>query len=201
MYFSKRRKALLKKAIISGCYKVFDVRLSVGEFGADGLESIVDTMFAAWRKVTASRSRGYLRNFDGILRRFFLSYDAVRGLYKPYFHLLCVRRERQASETERYKIQLEEERLRLLAYIKWLSSWVSVMKLCTSVGVDFSVVELDALDAVLADFCSNEKYAARALLDEMRQTLCKRVCERHRLVSFHGIFRDAELNRHVSVER
>ena len=71
--------------------------------------------------------------------------------------------------------------------------------MCTQVSVDFSLVELENLESLLTEFCTNEKYTLFPLIDEAKKVLLKKASGdgKHKLVSFHGIFK----NRHVSVER
>lgn len=201
MYFSKRMQGKLIKRIVAENYRVYDLRLNVGVFAEDGheLKIIVDTMFGAWRKIVCSRSRGIIRKFDGIMRRLFFEWSETQDGWTPYFRLICVQRQKLISEEEEYKIRLEEEKLRLSIYIKWLSSWVTALKLCTDVSVGFSVLDFDELEKALFDFCANEKYPIETSVDEAKANILKYVCGNHHLVSFHGVFR--EMARHVSVGR
>ena len=201
MYFSKTLRNNMMKKIIAGTYKVYDLKLRVGVSIEDEYElrKIVDTMFIAWRKIVCSRNRGYIKNFDGILRRLFFEWSEEQNGLCPYFHLICVQKRKILSEDEEYKIHLEEEKLRIATYVKWLSAWVSALKLCTDVSVGFTVLDLEGLEKSLAEFCTNEKYSVLAIIDEAKKEVLKRACGDHHLVSFHGIFR--EMNRHMSVER
>ena len=197
MYFSKRKMKSHANKIVSGKYMVYSIRLSAGFVSGDFLSEFVDTMFVAWRKIVCTRNRSYIRNFCGILRRFFIDYDEESRQYEPYFYLICTREQKIAIESERYKIQFEEEKLRIATYVKWLSAWVSALKLCTDVSVGFTVLDLEGLEKSLAEFCTNEKYSVLAIIDEMKKELLKRACGNHKLVSYHGIFHD----RHMSVGR
>ena len=199
MYFSKRKMKLLANKVISEKYRVYSIKLSAGFVTEDSLTEFVDTMFVAWRKIVCTRNRSYIRNFCGILRRFFIDYDEASGQYEPYFYLICAREQKIAVESERYKVQFEEEKLRIATYVKWLSAWVSALKLCTDVSVGFTVLDLEGLEKLLAEFCTNEKYSVLAIIDEAKKEVLKRACGKHHLVSFHGIFRD--VNRHMSVVR
>lgn len=203
MYFSKNMRKKLIKMIESKQYKIYELKLCVGVFieDEDELKNIINKMFAAWRKIVCSRSRGYISHFDGILRRLFFEYSEAQNAFNPYFHLICVKKQDELSEDEEYKIRLDEEILRLTTYIKWLSAWVTALKMCTDVSVGFSVLDLEMLEKSLSKFCTNEKYSALAILDEARKEILKRACGTHRLVSFHGIFSEKYMNRHVSVER
>lgn len=201
MYFSKKTQQEIKRKIERKKCKVFAIKLYSGVFtdDEDELKDLVDTMFVAWKKIVSSRSYGFIRNFDGILRRLFFDWSEEKGGFSSYFYLVCVQRQEELSENEEYEIKLAEEKLRLYTYVRWLSSWVTALKLCTDVSVGFSVVDLENLEAVLSNFCTNEKYALLGMIDEAKKKILKDACGNHRLVSFHGIFR--ELNRHVSVER
>lgn len=182
-------------------FRCFELKLGAGLVPEESLADFIDTMFVAWRKIVSSRSTGYIKNFDGILRRFFIDFDSDSGKYKPYFYLVCVQTKKIIDEEEVYKLKLAEEKLRISVYIKWLSSWVTALKLCTDVSVDFSVLDLEALEAALANFCTNEKYSLPGKIGEAKKLILKNACSNHRLVSFHGIFRTMMRNRHVSVER
>ncbi len=182
-------------------FRWFELKLSVGLVPEESLADFIDTMFVAWRKIVSSRSTGYIKNFDGILRRFFIDFDSDSGKYKPYFYLICVQTKKIIAEEELYKLNLAEEKLRISVYIKWLSSWVTALKLCTDVSVDFSVLDLEAIEAALSKFCTNEKYSLLGKIDEKKRLILKNACSGHRLVSFHGIFREMMRDRHVAVER
>ena len=201
MYFSKGMQRNLIKRIVAENYKVYDLRLNVGVFVEDGyeLKIIVDTMFRAWLKIVCSRSRGIIRKFDGIMRRLFFEWSETQAGWSPYFRLICVQRQKLLSEEEEYKSRLEEETLRISTYIKWLSSWVTALKLCTDVSVGFSVLALDELEKSVFEFCANEKYPIGASVDKAKANILKYVCGNHHLVSFHGVFR--EMAWHVSVGR
>lgn len=201
MYFSRQRIKMLKQMIQDGKYQAYEVKLNIGCIKEESLSDFIDTMFVAWRRIVSSRSRGYIRNFDGILRRLFIEYNAMTGLYTPYFHLICVKKKQFVAESEKYKTQLDEEILRISTYIKWLSAWVTALKFCAEAPVDFSILDIECLEKTLSVFCTNEKYSVRAILDEARKEILKRACGTHRLVSFHGIFSEKYMNRHVSVER
>lgn len=182
-------------------FRCFELKLSVGLVPEESLADFIDTMFIAWRKIVSSRSTGYIKNFDGILRRFFIDFDSESGNYKPYFYLICIQTKKVFAEEELYKARLAEEKLRISVYIKWLSAWVTALKLCTDVSVDFSVLDLESLEAALENFCTNEKYSLLGKIGEAKRLILKNACTNHRLVSFHGVFRKMMMNRHVSVER
>lgn len=202
MYFSKRMQKNLIKKIVSGDYIIYELKLSAGVYVCDEeeLRQVIDTMFIAWRKIVSSRSTGFIRRFDGIIRRLFFEWSEDEKGWNPYFHLICVQKRKVLSAEEEYKLRLDEEKLRLSTYIKWLSAWVTALKLCTDVAVGFSILDLKGLEKSLADFCTNEKYSVLVLVDELKEKL-KSACGKHRLVSFHGIFRNLDADRHMSVER
>ena len=199
MYFSKKKMRHFQNLIVAGNYKIYELKLSAGfvKADSDSIAAFIDTMFSAWRKIVCSRNRGYIKNFDGILRRLFFDYDEQTESFKPYFHLICIRKNKIIAEFEEYKIRLEEEKLKISTYVKWLSAWVTALKLCTDVDVGFSVLDLEGLEKSLGEFCTNEKYSLLAVLDETKKELLKRTCGNHKLVSYHGIFHD----RHMTVER
>ena len=191
------------RKIKSGNYTVYAIKLKVGMFEdtEPELSQIVDVMFLAWKRLVASKSRGYLKNYDGIIRRLFFERQKETGLFSPFFYLLCVRKKRIYAFDEEYKIRIEEEKLRIQTYIKWFSAWASALKVCGNGTVGFSIVELERLERVLGEFCTNEKYTLFSLVDEAKRELLKKAAGngKHKLVSYHGIFRT--MNRQVSVER
>lgn len=210
MYFSKKVQSSFFKAAGKEQYKAFEAKLFTGLFSEDEneLKEIVDAMFAAWRKIVCSRSGGLVRNFDGMLRRLCFGYSEKDGGFYPYFHLIFIqdiqrldKRLKVSCDDDEYKLKLADEKLRISVYIKWLSAWVTALKLCTDVSVDFSVLDLEALESSLSAFCTNEKYCLLGMIDEAKRQILKNACSSHRLVSFHGIFRKMMINRHVSVER
>lgn len=201
MYFSKKmQRNLIRKIKEENC-RAYDLRLRTGVSAEDGqeLKAIIDTMFRAWRKIVCSRSRGIIRKFDGIMRRLFLEWSEAQNGWEPYFRLICVQKQKLLQENEEYKIRLEEETLRISAYIKWLSAWVTALKLCTDVSVEFSVLDVEQIEEAVFDFCTNGKYPVVQSVDEAQEDMLARVCSGHHLVSFHGMFR--EMNRHMSVGR
>lgn len=203
MYFTKRMQKEFLKKIKSGNYTVYSIKLKVGMFEdtEQELSQIVDVMFLAWKRLVASKSRGYLKNYDGIIRRLFFEKQKDTGLFSPFFYLLCVRKRRLYSFDEEYKIRIEEEKLRIQTYIKWFSAWASALKVCGNGMVGFSIVELENLERVLGEFCTNEKYTLFSLVDEVKRNLLKMASGngKHKLVSYHGIFRS--MNRQQTVER
>ena len=203
MYFTKSMQRDFLRKIKSGNYTVDAIKLKVGMFEdtEPELSQIVDVMFLAWKRLVVSKSRGYLKNYDGIIRRLFFERQKETGLFSPFFYLLCVRKKRVYAFDEEYKIRIEEEKLRIQTYIKWFSAWASVLKLCGNGTVAFSLVELENLERVLGEFCTNEKYTLFSLVDEAKRELLKKASGngKHKLVSYHGIFR--AMSRQVSVER
>jgi len=183
---------------------LFAVKLKVGVFDNDAeeLSRLVEMMFNAWKRMCSSyRWNGYLKNYDGICKRLFFEYDGNTGLFSPFFYLLCIRKKVPVSESEEYLQMIENEKLRVQTYIKWFSSWARTLKICSPVSVDFSLVELESLERVLSEFCTNEKYTLLPLIDEVKKSLLKKASGngRHKLVSFQGIFKD--MNRRLTVER
>ncbi|MBQ8678353.1 MAG: hypothetical protein IJ530_01155 [Treponema sp.] len=200
MYFSKNKKSLFLKKLRHEGFSVYEIKLYGGDADDEAdLKWLIDRMFSAWRTIICSRNRGYVRQFRGIMRRLFVEFDKAAGVYRPYFHLLCIRERNPGMSDDDWRLMLGEEKLRVQTYIKWLSAWASALKLCTDVRVDFSLVELERIETVLGSFFTNEKYSAFVLLDDMKRQVIRRSCGVHHLVSFHGIFK--EMNRQVSVER
>lgn len=201
MYFTKKMQNDIAKKVLSRNYNLYAIKLGTGVYTEDAaeLEQLVDLMFAAWRKIVISRSRGYMKNYDGVIKRLFFRYVKEKGGYEPYFYLLCLRKKKELKVDEEYKIRIEEEKLRIQTYIKWFSAWANALKLCTQVSVNFSLVELENLETIIGKFCTNEKYTLQPLIDEAKRELLKKASgnKKHKLVSFHGVFN----NRQLSVER
>lgn len=200
MYFSRSLKNEIKEKILKQNYDLYAIKLNVGvyEQNEEYLQQLVDTMFMAWKKIIMNRNKNYIRNYDGIIRRLFFEYSEEKGGFQPFFYLLCIRKRKEYSDEEKYKIRIEKEKLKIQTYIKWFSSWASALKLCTPVAVDFSLVDIENLENILSEYCTNEKYTLYPLLENAKRELLKRVSGNgnHKLVSFHGLFK----NRHVSVE-
>lgn len=201
MYFTNRTKKELLLRVKKDDYDVYAIKLRTGVFENDEIElsQVVDAMFRAWRKMVMYKSKNYMRAYDGFIRRLFFEYQEDTDLFSPIFYLIGIRKKTNFIETDSYKILLEKEKLRMQTYIKWFSSWSLTLKVCTQVSVDFSLVELENLESLLTEFCTNEKYTLFPLIDEAKKVLLKKASGdgKHKLVSFHGIFK----NRHVSVER
>lgn len=200
MYFSKNKKSLFGKKIRRGCFSVYELKLFAGDAEEETeLKWMIDRMFTAWRTIICSRNRGYVRQFVGIMRRLFIDFDETDGVYRPYFYLVCIRNRRPETVDDSWQIMLGEEKLKILTYIKWLSAWVTALKRCTDVKVDFLALEPAMIDAALDVFFTNEKYSIFSLLDDAKKQIIRRACGEHHLVSFHGGFR--EMNRQMTVER
>lgn len=200
MYFSKTKKSMFLKKIRSERFCVYEIKLYAGECDCEeDLRWMIERMFTAWRTIVFSRNRGYMKQFAGIMRRLFIDFDGASGMYRPYFYLVCIRGRKPMASDDSWEVMLDEEKIRIMTYIKWLSAWVRALRQCTDVKVDFSLVELEGLEALVNNFFTNEKYSFLAVIDELKKQVLRRVCGEHHLVSFHGVFR--ELNRHVSVER
>ena len=201
MYFTNRMQNDIKRKLIKGNYELYAIKLRPGvyEDNEDDLSQLVDLMFAAWKRMVMYKSRNYLRHYDGIIKRLFFEYSEEKSGFEPFFYLLCLKKKKIFSVEEEYKIRIEKEKLRMQTYIKWFSSWATTLKLCTPVTVGFSLVELECLEKVLGEFCTNEKYSLLTLVDEAKRELLKKASGngKHKLVSFHGILR----NRQLSVER
>lgn len=201
MYFGQKLKREINRKINTGSYDVYAVKLRTGVLSdsQEELSEIVEIMFRAWKNIAVSRSRGYLKNYDGIIRRLFFSYSAENDSFEPYFYLLCVRKKNIHKIDDEWKVKIEREKLRVQTYIKWFSAWAKALKLCTNVSAGFSLVEIEDLENILSEFCTNEKYTLLPLIDEAKKEMLKQASGngRHKLVTFHGIFHD----RHVSVER
>ncbi len=203
MYFTQKMKKELINKVLKENYNLYAIKLRSGIYteNAEELQTLVNLMFEAWKRIVMSRSWGYLKNYDGIIKRLLFTYSPEKGGYEPYFYLLCLRKRKNYKVDEEYKIRIEEEKLKMQTYIKWFSAWATALKLCTSTSVGFSLVELDRLEKLLAEYFTNEKYTLVPLLEETRKELLKIASGNgtHKLVSFHGICRYK--NRHVSVER
>lgn len=201
MYFTKQMQSEIKHKIQKGNYDLYAIKLKVGvyEDNEEELAQLVDMMFKAWKRMVMYKSRNYLRNYEGIIKRLFFEYSQEKGGYQPFFYLLCIKKKAIYTNDEEYKIRIEKEKLRIQTYIKWFSSWSITLKMCTSVSVGFSLVELENIEKILSEFCTNEKYTLLPLIEETKRELLKKASGdgKHKLVSFHGIFK----NRQLSVGR
>ena len=199
MYFTNKMQKDILRKIKSGNYDLYAIKLSIGIYENDPaeLEQLVNLMFIAWKRIVISRSRGYLRNYDGIIKRLLFNYSKEKGGFEPYFYLLCIREKKIYQIDEEYKIKIEKEKLRIQTYIKWFSAWANALKICTPVAVRFSLVELENLEKVISEFCTNEKYTLLPLLDEAKRELLKKVSGngKHKLVTFHGIFHEQTMSQ------
>ena len=201
MYFTNKMQNEILRKIKKGNYDLYAIKLRTGicEDNQEELEQIVNIMFKAWKRIVSSKSRGYLKNYDGIIRRLLFSYSEEKHGFEPYFYLLCLRKKNLYQIDEEYKLRIEKEKLRIQTYIKWFSAWANALKLCTPVSVGFSLVELENLEKVIGEFCTNEKYCLIPLIEEAKKELLKKASGngKHKLVTFHGILHD----RQLSVER
>ena len=148
-----------------------------------------------------NKNKNYLKNYDGIIKRLFFNWSEQKKGFEPFFYLICIRKQPVYSSEEEYRINIENERIKVQTYIKWFSSWASALKSCTPVSVSFSLVELDNIEKVFGEFFTNEKYTLFSLIDDTKRAILKKASGDgfHKLVSFNGVFR--KMNRHVSVER
>lgn len=194
MYFTKRLKSSVARKIQSEHYDVYAIKLKADSFAddADELAEIVDRMFSAWRKMTSCRWGGYLKNYEGIIRRLFFAEES--GRFSPFFYLICVRKRNLLTAREEYLKRVEAEKLKIRAYIKWFSAWAMAVKQCANVSVGFSLVDIENMESVLNEFFTDEKYTLFALLDEAKRELLKKAAGdgKHKLTTLHGTFRKQE---------
>lgn len=201
MYFTNKMQKNILRKIKTGNYDLYAIKLYIGIHDTDPveLEQLVNLMFIAWKRIVSMRNRGYMKNYDGMIKRLLFDFSEEKGGFEPFFYLLCVRRKNIYQVDEQYKVRIEKEKLRIQTYIKWFSAWANALKLCSPVSVGFSLVELENLEKVIGEFCTNEKYTLLPLVDEAKRELLKEASGngKHKLVTFHGIFHD----RQLSVER
>ena len=192
MYFTKKLKSNVIRKIQSKHYDVFAIKLKIANDGAtvEELEKNVDYMFEAWRKLARGRCDGYMKNYEGIIRRLFFAEES--GQFSPFFYLLCARWKPPRQEV--YQDGIDKEILKMGAYIKWFSAWARTVKQCANVSVDFSLVDIENMESVLNEFFTDEKYTLFALLDEAKRQLLKKAAGdgKHKLATLHGTFRKQE---------
>lgn len=203
MYFTNRMTKKIVQLVKTKNYDVYAIKLKIGIADIDekNLEELVDAMFRAWGKMRRDKNKNYLKFYDGIIKRLFFKYSEKDNTFEPFFYLLCLRKKIDYEETEAYKIRILNEKIRVQTYIRWFSTWASALKMCSPVSVGFSLVELENLEKVLEEFCTNEKYTLFPLIDEAKRSFLKKASGdgKHKLVTFGGIFKD--MNRQMSVER
>lgn len=203
MYFTKEfRKAVFNK-ILKNEYEVYAIKLRTGLFSDDEEElvKIIDAMFVAWHRMTREKNKNYIRNYKGLIKRLVFEYKKETDSFSPIFYLFCVRKKLDLPAQEEYKNRVVVEKIKVQTYIRWFSTWASALKMCSPVSVGFSLVELENLEKVLGEFCTNEKYTLFPLIDEAKRSLLKKASGdgKHKLVTFGGIFKN--MNRQMTVER
>lgn len=203
MYFTKEFRKSVCNKILGNNYEAYVVKLRTGIYSDDAEEMarIVDAMFVAWHKIIRERNKNYLKNYRGLMKRLVFEYKEETGCFSPIFYLFCIRKFTDLPAQEEYRNRIAIEKIKVQTYIKWFSTWASAVKMCSPVSVGFSLVELENLERVLGEFCTNEKYTLFPLIDEAKRALLKKASGdgKHKLVTFGGIFK--EMNRQMSVER
>ena len=186
----------------SGLYDLYEIKLRLGIYEQDyeQLKLYVDKMFEAWRYITNKKYSSFLKNYAGIVKRFFLDYSKERGGVEPYFYLLCLRERKDFDVTEEYKRKIEEVKLQNDTNTRWFTAWGNAIKTCLPISVSINhLEEKEAIENEINVFCTNERYTLNPIVDDEKKELLKNVCGsgRHNLVTFLGKFK--ELNRQLSV--
>ena len=76
MYFTNRTKNELSLRVKKDDYDVYAIKLRTGVFENNEIElsQVVDAMFRAWRKMVMYKSKKYMRDYDGFIRRLYFEY-------------------------------------------------------------------------------------------------------------------------------
>ena len=186
LYFSKRLKKKFEEILLEKDLQIFVVKLNSLEYPEEEIESLIQTMFAAWKRIVDNR-QGAIGRYKGIMRRFFVEYDKEKKMYRGYMYLICIRN---------ISLNWEEYKVWLRAHVSWLTAWCSAMGFYSDEIVPKveGITDEGLILKILNNFFWDKKYSFNSELEERQEKMLKDYLLKHQCIGFSGVFRKALRN-------
>ncbi len=187
-YFSKELKKSFAKKIKTSENFFCKIKLSIGLCDFVELQTVCKYLFGI--NELLDKKKFYFISGQSFIKRFFILYDKMTGMFEPCFILLLL--------STKSRIKSEIYKIRVSIYIRYLSLWCRLNKSFYENSVVVDQLENGMAEEIINEFLKKTTIEENSMIDE--ETL-KTNCKNYPSVTLTGSFKSIKQRYLSAVER